>query len=103
MVQPIPAYMRLRISIPMPNFRMQNFDSVNLCTTRDAEFRFSQLMYQGQTLVVHKLTESKFGIRKFGIGIEIQSFMYAGIGCSSVSHKENLESCAVALKDWRCD
>ena len=28
---------------------------------RNAGFRFSQLMYQGQTLVVHKLTESKFG------------------------------------------
>jgi hypothetical protein len=41
----------------------------------DAEFRFSQVMYQGQTLVVHKLTESRFGIRKFGIRIEIRSLM----------------------------
>jgi hypothetical protein len=42
---------------------------------RNAGFRFSQLMYQGQTLVVHKLTESKFGIRKSGIRIEI------GVSC----------------------
>jgi hypothetical protein len=48
----------------------------------DSESRFSQLMYLllGLTLV-YKLTESKFGIRKFGIGIEIRSLMYAGIGC----------------------
>jgi hypothetical protein len=48
---------------------------------RNAEFRFSQRMYQGQTLVVHKLTESKFGIPKFGIPIEIWSLMSPGIGC----------------------
>ena len=48
---------------------------------RNAEFRFSQLLYQGQTLVVHKLTESKFGIPKFGIPIEIRSLMSPGIGC----------------------
>jgi len=34
MVQPIPADMRLRISIGMPNFEMPNLDSVNFCTTR---------------------------------------------------------------------
>ena len=32
--------------------------------------------------MVHKLTESGFGIRKFGIRIEIRSLMYAGIGCN---------------------
>ena len=36
---------------------------------RNAESRFSQLLYHGQTLVVQKLTESKFGIPKFGIPI----------------------------------
>ena len=41
--------MRLRISIGMPNFEMPNLDSVNFCTT----------------LLVEKLTESKFGIPKF--------------------------------------
>jgi hypothetical protein len=50
----------------------------------DAESRFSQLMYQGQTLVVHKLTESRFGIPKFGIPIEIWSLMSPGIGCNSI-------------------
>ena len=70
-LQPIPAYMRLRISIRMPNFRMPNFDSVNLCTR--------------VKLVVHKLTESKFGIR-----IEIRSLMYAGIGCIQISNKRIL-------------
>jgi hypothetical protein len=48
---------------------------------RNAEFRFSQLLYHGQTLVLHKLTESKFGIPKFGIPIEIWSLMSPGIGC----------------------
>ena len=48
---------------------------------RNAESRFSQLLYHGQTLVVQKLTESKFGIPKFGIPIEIRSLMSAGIGC----------------------
>ena len=32
--------------------------------------------------MVHKFTESRFGIQKFGIGIEIRSLMYAGISCS---------------------
>ena len=32
-VQPIPADMRLRISIGMPNFEMPNLDSVNHCTS----------------------------------------------------------------------
>ncbi len=45
---------------------------------RNAEFRF---LYQGQPLVVHKLTESKFGIPKFGIPIEIWSLMSPGIAC----------------------
>ena len=39
---------------------------------RNAESRFSQLLYHGQTLVVQKLTESRFGIPKFGIPIEIR-------------------------------
>jgi hypothetical protein len=52
------------------------------CEFRNAESRFSQLLYQGQTLVVQKLTESKFGISKFGIPIEIWSLMSAGIGCT---------------------
>jgi len=47
-----------------PNFEMPNLDS---------ESRFSQLLYHGQTLVVQKLTESRFGIPKFGIPIEIRS------------------------------
>ncbi len=33
--------------------------------------------------MVQKLTESSFGILKFGIPIEIWSLMSAGIGCSS--------------------
>ncbi len=33
-VNAIPADMRLRISIGMPNFEMPNLDSVNFCTTR---------------------------------------------------------------------
>jgi hypothetical protein len=32
--------------------------------------------------VVQKLTESRFGISKFGIPIEIRSLMSAGIGCN---------------------
>ena len=32
-IQPIPADMKLRISIGMPNFEMPNLDSVNFCTT----------------------------------------------------------------------
>ena len=39
---------------------------------RFAESRFSQLLYHGQTLMVQKLTESRFGIPKFGIPIEIR-------------------------------
>jgi hypothetical protein len=31
------------------------------------------------------LTESRFGISKFGIPIEIRSLMYAGIGCNKNS------------------
>jgi hypothetical protein len=49
---------------------------------RNAESRFSQLLYHGQALVVQKLTESRFGIPKFGIPIEIWSLMSAGIGCT---------------------
>ena len=36
-----------------------------------------------QKKVVRKLTESRFGISKFGIPIEIWSLMSAGIGCNS--------------------
>jgi hypothetical protein len=32
--------------------------------------------------VVQKLTESRFGISKLGIPIEIRSLMSAGIGCN---------------------
>ena len=56
----------------------------------DSESRFSQLMYLllGLTLV-HKLTESKFGIRKleFGIGIEIGVQVSCGdrvVGCGGI-------------------
>ncbi len=38
---------------------------------RNGESRFSQLLYHGQTLVIQRLTESKFGIPKVGIPIEI--------------------------------
>ena len=60
-------------------------------------------MYQGQDLVVHKLTESKcgirkFGIRKFGIRIEIRSLMYAGIGCIICSY---LTSWSRRRRYWR--
>ncbi len=48
---------------------------------RNAETRFSQLLYKKGKLAVQKLTESRFGIPKFGIPIEIRSLMYAGIGC----------------------
>ena len=51
---------------------------------RNAESRFSQLLYHGQTLVLQKLTESKFGIPKFGIPIEILSLMSPGIGWASL-------------------
>ncbi len=44
-------------------------------------FKFTK---RGQTLVVQKLTESKFGILKFGIPIEIWSLMSAGIGCMMI-------------------
>jgi len=47
----------------------------------DAESRFSQLLYHGQTLVVQKLTESRFGNPKFGIPIEIRSSEH-GIRCA---------------------
>ena len=49
----------------------------NLVLNFEIESRFSQLLYNGQTLVVQKLTESKFGIPKFGIPIEIWSLMSA--------------------------
>jgi hypothetical protein len=42
-IQLIPAEMRLRISIPDYDFRITNFDSVNLCTSKEhfhADFRF---------------------------------------------------------------
>ena len=32
--------------------------------------------------MVQKLTESRFGMSKFGIPIEIRSLMSAGIGCT---------------------
>ncbi len=50
------------------------------------EFRFSQLLYHEGLTVVQKLTESKSGIPKFGIPIEIRSLMSAGIGCSKKTH-----------------
>ena len=48
----------------------------------NAESQFSQLLYQQGKRAVQKLTESRFGIPKFGIPIEIRSLMYAGIGCT---------------------
>jgi hypothetical protein len=64
--QPIPAYMRLRISIGMPNFEMPNLDSVNHCTSKEMPNLDS---------VNHctSKTESRFSISKFGIPIEIRS------------------------------
>jgi len=65
--------------------------------TSDSEFRFrcrisgcrisiQSTFVPGSCLVVHKLTESRFGIRKFGIGIEIRSPMYAVTGCITHIH-----------------
>jgi len=54
--------------VRLSNFGMPNFDSVNFSTNR----------------VVQKLTESRFGISKFGIPIEIRSLMSAGIGCNEL-------------------
>ena len=52
-------------------------ETPNLVLNFEMESRFRQLLYNGQTLVVQKLTESKFGIPKFGIPIEIWSLMSA--------------------------
>ena len=59
----------------MPNFEMPNLDSVNHCTSKEMPKLDS---------VNHctSKTESRFGISKFGIPIEIRSLMYAGIGCN---------------------
>jgi hypothetical protein len=46
-VQLIPADMRLRISIPDYDFRITNFDSVNLCTSKvhfHTDFRFPHFL-----------------------------------------------------------
>ena len=67
-LQPIPADMRLRISIGMPNFEMPNLDSVLLVQWL-TESRF------GISLLVQWLTESRFRNSAF----EIRSLMYAGI------------------------
>ncbi len=45
----------------MPNFEMPNLDSVNHCTSKENQ-------------LVQWLTESRFGISKFGIPIEIRSW-----------------------------
>jgi hypothetical protein len=42
---------------------------------RNVESRFSQPLYKLISLLVQWLTESKFGISKFGIPIEIRSLM----------------------------
>jgi len=65
------------ILVPIPKFT--TFGSFTT-TLQTCGSRFSQLLYHGQTLVVQKLTESKFGIPKFGIPIEIWSLM-SRIGC----------------------
>ena len=62
LLQPIPADMRLRIS----NAEFRNLDSVNHCTSKEMPNLDS---------VNHctSKTESRFGISKFGIPIEIRS------------------------------
>jgi len=69
-LQPIPADMRLRIS----NAEFRNLDSVNHCTSKEMPNLDSVNLCTSKT-------ESRFGISKFGIPIEIRSLMSAGIGC----------------------
>jgi hypothetical protein len=45
-VQPIPADMRLQISIGMPNFEMPNLDSVNQCTSKEISMEIWQSTIQ---------------------------------------------------------
>jgi hypothetical protein len=54
-VQPIPAYMRLRISIRMPNFRMPNFDSVNLCHVCGDRLYIQVYLFFDKYIPVHLL------------------------------------------------
>ena len=57
--------------------------------------------------MVQKLTESRFGISKFGIPIEIRSLMSAGIGCTVVTkayftkHKSRGGHALDAVASWR--
>jgi hypothetical protein len=57
-VQLIPADMRLRISIPDYDFRITNFDSVNLCTSKvhfHTDFRFPHFLISSRQPDMHKL------------------------------------------------
>jgi len=67
--------MRLRISIEMPNFEMPNLDFTS------KEISIQSTIVPVRKSLVQWLTESRFGISKFGSPIEIRSLMYVGIGC----------------------
>ena len=70
-----------RISIGMPNFEMPNLD----CTSKEISIQ-STIVPVRKTLV-QWLTESRFGISKFGIPIEIRSLRYLclwGLVCDSL-------------------
>jgi len=84
-VQSIPAYMRLRISIGNPNFVLPNLDSVNHCTSKEISMEIKRY------LLVQWLTESRFVKTKFSFPIEIRSLMSTGIGCTS-KEMPNLDS-----------
>ena len=78
MVQPIPGDMRLRITIPDYDFRIMNFDSVRKSVWKCRVNK--SLLTRKYSLLVHKLTESKFVIRKSKSGIVI--LLSPGIGYS---------------------
>ena len=60
-LQLIPAYMKLRITFPDYDFQISNFDSLNLCTSKEhfhTDFRFPN--FHTDFLIGSKLTESRF-------------------------------------------
>jgi len=76
--------MRLRISIGMPNFEMPNLD----CTSK--EISIQSTIVAVRKSLVQWLTESRFGISKFGIPIEIRSRHFGARGMSSVRYRTRL-------------
>ena len=61
-LHPIPEYMRLRISIGMPNFEMPDLDSVNHCTSKEINW-YNGLLNRDSTFR-NLAFQSRFGVSR---------------------------------------